>query len=59
MRVNFTFLPFMRRRERLMKPEIASIAIAPTLYLKQTVVNAQSKQIQITTTNSNYTPVGQ
>jgi hypothetical protein len=42
-----------------MKPEIASIAIAPTLYLKQTVVNAQSKQIQITTTNSNYAPVGQ
>jgi hypothetical protein len=27
--------------------------------LKQTVINAQSKQIQITTTNSNYTPVGQ
>jgi hypothetical protein len=27
--------------------------------LKQTLINAQSKQIQITTTNSNYTPVGQ
>jgi hypothetical protein len=30
-----------------------------TNYLKQTVINSQSKQIQITTTNSNYTPVGQ
>jgi hypothetical protein len=27
--------------------------------LKQTVINSQSKQIQITTTNSNYTPMGQ
>jgi hypothetical protein len=30
-----------------------------TNYLKQSVINAQSKQIQLTTTNSNYTPVGQ
>ena len=42
-----------------MKPEIASIAIALTLYLKQTVINAQSEQLQMTTTKSNYTPVGQ
>ena len=28
-------------------------------YLRQSVINAQSKQIQITTTNSNYTPLGQ
>ncbi len=28
-------------------------------YLQQTVLDAQGKQIQVTTTNSNYTPVGQ
>ena len=30
-----------------------------TNYLRQTVINAESKQIQITTTNSGHTPVGQ
>jgi hypothetical protein len=30
-----------------------------TNHVQQTVLNAQSKQIQVTTTNSNYSPVGQ
>jgi len=30
-----------------------------TNYVQQTVLDAQGKQIQVTTTNSNYTPVGQ
>lgn len=29
-----------------------------TRYLQQTVFDAKSKQIQVTTTNSNYSPVG-
>ena len=30
-----------------------------TNYVQQTVMNGASKQLQVTTTSSNYTPVGQ